>query len=83
MRNSTLHSNKPPTTSRDLVGNCINLSAATVRAQTCSTPNWTVFATGLTNPRNIRIGPKGDIYVAEAGVGGELSTRSAFPIWLG
>ena len=57
-----------------LLAVAINLSAATVRAQNCSAPNWTVFATGLTNPRNIRIGPEGDIYVTEAGVGGELST---------
>lgn len=33
-------------------------------------PEWTVFATGLTNPRHIRVGPDGLLYVAEAGVGG-------------
>jgi hypothetical protein len=49
-------------------------SAPIATAQECSTPNWTVFATGLTNPRNIQVGPNGDLYVAEAGIGGDLST---------
>ena len=35
-------------------------------------PNWTVLRTGLTNPRNIRFGPDGHLYVAEAGIGGDL-----------
>jgi hypothetical protein len=30
----------------------------------------TTFATGLTNPRHVRLGPDGNLYVAEAGVGG-------------
>jgi hypothetical protein len=30
----------------------------------------TQFATGLTNPRYVRFGPDGNLYVAEAGVGG-------------
>jgi len=44
----------------------------TAAAQECPNPNWTVFATGLTNPRNIRFGPDGHLYVAEAGIGGNL-----------
>jgi len=32
----------------------------------------TEFASGLTNPRHIRFGPDGNLYVAEAGVGGDL-----------
>jgi hypothetical protein len=35
----------------------------------CS-PDWTVFASGLTNPRHIRVGPDDLLYVAEAGIGG-------------
>jgi hypothetical protein len=30
----------------------------------------TPFATGLTNPRHVRFGPDGNLYVAEAGIGG-------------
>lgn len=32
---------------------------------------WTLHATGLTNPRHIRFGPDGLLYVAEAGIGGD------------
>jgi hypothetical protein len=33
-----------------------------------------VFATGLTNPRGLKFGPYGDLYVAEGGLGGKDST---------
>ena len=35
-------------------------------------PAPTPFATGLTNPRHIRFGPDGFLYVAEAGTGGDM-----------
>lgn len=41
-------------------------------AQECTNPNWEVYATGLTNPRNLHFGPDGLLYVAEAGIGGNL-----------
>ena len=37
-------------------------------------PKVTVFATGFNNPRELKFGPDGFLYVAEGGTGGNIST---------
>jgi hypothetical protein len=39
-----------------------------------SAASVTVFATGFNNPRGLKFGPGGNLYVAEGGTGGPLST---------
>ena len=50
--------------------------AASGQARTSDHALWkvTVFATGLDNPRGLRFGPDGNLYVADAGRGGPNST---------
>jgi hypothetical protein len=36
--------------------------------------NVSVFETGFNNPRGLKFGPDGNLYVAEGGAGGSLST---------
>jgi hypothetical protein len=40
-------------------------------------PNVTVFASGLNNPRGLTFGPDGNLYVAEGGLGGSATTTPA------
>jgi hypothetical protein len=46
----------------------------TVAAFTQTSSNVTVFASGFNNPRGLKWGPDGNLYVAEAGTGGGTST---------
>jgi hypothetical protein len=56
---------------------CLAVSAASIastQAYAQLSSNATVYASGLESPRGLKFGPDGDLYVAEAGTGGTIST---------
>jgi hypothetical protein len=55
------------------------MSADRAAAPSGPSASTSVYATGLNNPRGLRFGPDGSLYVAEAGAGGSNSTVGLCP----
>jgi hypothetical protein len=53
------------------------LLAAAVPAAAAGGPRVDVVARGLDNPRHVAVGPSGEVYVAEAGKGGDPATSKS------
>jgi hypothetical protein len=60
-----------------LVASAASIASAPAYAQLSS--NATIYASGLESPRGLKFGPDGELYVAEAGTGGTVSTVNVCP----
>jgi hypothetical protein len=56
-----------------------SLARADGKPRAAAGPTVTTYATGLTNPRGLTFGPDGNLYVAEAGVGGGQTSADIDP----
>ena len=63
-------------TTRNRATLALLVSMAAIQAQ-AGAPNVEVIATGLNNPRGLGFAANGDLYVAEAGIGGDGECRPA------
>ena len=63
-----------------LLAAALVIAALAAPAASPATGHPETFATGLTNPRHVRFGPDGLLYVAEAGIGGNQPATTCPPV---